>query len=137
MTHNWKCVPLYIKNVDTHHESFSSKKQVIKKLSQKSFDKLVWNEQYFKLARHTMHQKSFYNFATVLSSVWRNYFFLTLMFCRWLNYHRVDHHPFDSDQMSCLLKSDLEPRLWAVYHTLPCSGDSSMGPGNICRYTSN
>ena len=26
----------YIKNVDTHHESFSSKKQVIKKLSPKS-----------------------------------------------------------------------------------------------------
>jgi len=32
---NWNVVPGYIKNVDTHHESFSSKKQVIKKLSPK------------------------------------------------------------------------------------------------------
>jgi len=29
-------VPGYIKNVDTHHESFSLKKQVMKKLSPKS-----------------------------------------------------------------------------------------------------
>ena len=29
---NLNFVPGYIKNVDTHHESFSSKKQVIKKL---------------------------------------------------------------------------------------------------------
>ena len=33
---NWKFVPGYIKNVQTHHESFSSKKQVINKLSPKS-----------------------------------------------------------------------------------------------------
>ena len=33
---SWNFVPGYIKNVDTHHESFSSKKQVIKKLSPKS-----------------------------------------------------------------------------------------------------
>ena len=33
---NWNFVPGYIKNVDTHHERFSSKKQVIKKLSPKS-----------------------------------------------------------------------------------------------------
>ena len=33
---NWNFVPGYIKNVDTHHESFSSKNQVIKKLSTKS-----------------------------------------------------------------------------------------------------
>ena len=35
---NWNVVPGYIKNVDTHHESFSSKKQVMKKFSPKS----VW-----------------------------------------------------------------------------------------------
>ena len=33
---NWNCVPGYIKNIDSHHESFSSKKQVIKKLSPKN-----------------------------------------------------------------------------------------------------
>ena len=34
---SWNFVPGYIKkNVDTHHESFSSKKQVIKKLLPKS-----------------------------------------------------------------------------------------------------
>ena len=32
---NWKFVPGYIQNVDTHLESFRSKKQVIKKLSPK------------------------------------------------------------------------------------------------------
>ena len=33
---SWNFASGYIKNVDTHHESFSSKKQVIKKLSPKS-----------------------------------------------------------------------------------------------------
>ena len=33
---SWKFVPGYIKNVDTHYESFSSKKQVMKKLSPNS-----------------------------------------------------------------------------------------------------
>ena len=33
---SWNFVPGYIKNVDIHHESFGSKKQVIKKLSPKS-----------------------------------------------------------------------------------------------------
>ena len=33
---SWKFVFGYIKNIDTHHESFSSKKRVIKKLSPKS-----------------------------------------------------------------------------------------------------
>ena len=33
---NWNVVPGYIKNVYTHHESFSCKKRVIKKLSPKS-----------------------------------------------------------------------------------------------------
>ena len=33
---NWNFVSYYVKNVDTHHEMFSSKKQVIKKLSPKS-----------------------------------------------------------------------------------------------------
>jgi len=32
----WNFVSGYIKNVDTHHESFSSQKQLIKKLSSKS-----------------------------------------------------------------------------------------------------
>ena len=33
--------PGYITNVDTHNESFSSKKQVIKKSSPNAFDKLI------------------------------------------------------------------------------------------------
>ena len=33
---NWNFVSCYIKNVDRHHEIFSSKKEVIKKLSPKS-----------------------------------------------------------------------------------------------------
>ena len=41
---SWNFVPGYIKNVDTHHESFSSKKQVIKKLSPNS----LW-QTYMKL----------------------------------------------------------------------------------------
>ena len=42
---NWNLVPGYIKNVDTHPDIFSSKKQVIKSNRQKAFDKLIWNEQ--------------------------------------------------------------------------------------------
>ena len=45
---NWIYFPGYMKNVDTHYENFSSKKN---KYRQKAFDNLIWNEQYnfFKL----------------------------------------------------------------------------------------
>ena len=33
---SWPCVPGYVKTVDRHHEHFSSKKTVIKKVSPKS-----------------------------------------------------------------------------------------------------
>ena len=42
---SWNFVSDDIKNVDTHHVSFSSKKQVIEiNYCQKAFDKLIWNE---------------------------------------------------------------------------------------------
>ena len=44
---SWNFVHGYIKNVDTHPESLSSKKQnkLLQSYCQKAFDKLIWNEQ--------------------------------------------------------------------------------------------
>ena len=58
----------------THHESFSSKKQVIKSYRRKPFDKLILNEQYLfkKIPRLSDGNTCLYLQTSKTPIIWHN-----------------------------------------------------------------